>query len=115
MVAGRYRGCAVIVHGPRGARASQLIAGVRQTWGEAPRGSAASTRGAREADGPLGWQRQLRPGRTGKPGTGHAPTRPHALQFFAPPTFLGERQGRASLQPRRAPEPDPVLASLGSG
>ena len=31
MVVGRRRGCAVIVHGPQGARASQLIAGVRRT------------------------------------------------------------------------------------
>ena len=34
MVVGRHLGCALIVHGPQGARASQLIAGVRQTQGE---------------------------------------------------------------------------------
>ena len=31
MVVGRRRGCAVIVHGPQGARASQLMAGVGRT------------------------------------------------------------------------------------
>jgi hypothetical protein len=36
MVVGRHRGCAVIVHGPWGARASQLIAGVRRTLAATP-------------------------------------------------------------------------------
>jgi hypothetical protein len=37
MVVGRHHGCAVIAHGPQGARASQLIAGVRWTRGGARR------------------------------------------------------------------------------
>ena len=47
LVVGGHRGCAVIVHGPRGALASQLNAGVRQTWEKTPCGVHQDARGTR--------------------------------------------------------------------
>ena len=110
LVVGGHRGCAVIVHGPRGALASQLNAGVRWTQGRPRR--TRRTRPVRRAEGTRGVlleqcmdvraERWLAPhageskGRTAPHGTGgnvSGAVRPlHALGV--------ERQLRAPAGPR---------------